>query len=145
MGYIPFPAQFFYPVTLVKFDMDSEAPVRNAQTGYCSECDVDEPGELLGKIVEGDALRAFDGYTNAKATNDKILRNVFRQGDRWFRTGDLLVKDAEGYLYFVDRIGDTFRWKGENVSTNEVSHHILIVLITLLILGHTYIHIGMAL
>jgi len=55
------------------------------------------------------------------ASDKKVLRDVFERGDAWFRTGDLMQQDAEGYFYFVDRIGDTFRWKGENVSTNEVA------------------------
>jgi fatty-acyl-CoA synthase len=113
VGYIPFPAQLFYPVCVVKFDSEREEPRRNPRTGFCEETAVDEAGELLGKIVDNDALRAFDGYTNENATSGKVLFDVFKLGDRWFRTGDLLTKDRDGYLYFVDRIGDTFRWKGE--------------------------------
>ena len=62
----------------------------------------------------------FEGYNDGKATEKKLLRDVFTKGDLWFRTGDLMRKDKQGYIYFVDRIGDTYRWKGENVSTNEV-------------------------
>jgi len=63
----------------------------------------------------------FEGYTDEAASERKILRDVFEAGDAWFRTGDLMRRDAQGFFYFVDRIGDTFRWKGENVSTLEVS------------------------
>jgi fatty-acyl-CoA synthase len=63
----------------------------------------------------------FEGYTDAGASAHKILRHVFEPGDAWFRTGDLMRQDEHGYFYFVDRIGDTFRWKGENVATSEVS------------------------
>ena len=66
----------------------------------------------------------FEGYTNTEASERKILRNVFEPGDAWIRTGDLMRKDEQGYFYFVDRIGDTFRWKGENVATCEVSEAI---------------------
>jgi len=72
------------------------------------------------KTAEGE-VDDFEGYTSAEATEKKILRDVFKKGDRFFRTGDLMKKDSKGYFYFVDRIGDTFRWKGENVSTMEVS------------------------
>jgi fatty-acyl-CoA synthase len=109
-----------YNIALVKWDPITEEPIRNAQ-GFCIPCDVDEPGELLGKIDPAKVNTRFDGYTDPKATEKKILRNVFEKGDEYFRTGDLLRKDAEGYFYFVDRIGDTFRWKGENVATNEVA------------------------
>ncbi len=64
---------------------------------------------------------AFEGYTSAADTERKILRNVFEAGDAWYRTGDLMRMDAGGFFYFVDRIGDTFRWKGENVATSEVA------------------------
>ena len=63
----------------------------------------------------------FDGYADPSATQQKVLRDVFEPGDAWFRTGDLVRQDANGYFYFVDRVGDTFRWKGENVSTVEVA------------------------
>ena len=62
----------------------------------------------------------FDGYTNEEATKKKIGRNIFTMGDSAFLSGDTLITDAQGYFYFQDRLGDTFRWKGENVSTNEV-------------------------
>ena len=67
------------------------------------------------------AAAAFEGYTDAEASEKKILRDVFERGDAWYRTGDLMRADAGGYFYFVDRIGDTFRWKGENVATSEVA------------------------
>jgi len=66
-------------------------------------------------------VQRFEGYTSAEETERKILRNVVEAGDAWFRTGDLLRRDADDYFYFVDRIGDTFRWKSENVSTQEVA------------------------
>jgi fatty-acyl-CoA synthase len=105
---------------IVKFDQINEEPIRNAK-GFCSECDPDEPGELLGKIDPKKVTSRFDGYADPAATEKKILRNVLEQGDAYFRTGDLIRQDKKGYYYFVDRIGDTFRWKGENVSTNEVA------------------------
>ena len=91
--------------------------------GFCIECDPDEPGEVIGKILRDASKPAarFEGYATQAETDKKILRDVFEKGDVWFRTGDLMRKDARGYFYFVDRIGDTFRWKGENVSTTEVA------------------------
>ena len=78
-------------------------------------------GEALGEIRLDEVRYRFEGYSgDVKQTEKKILRDVFVKGDAWFRTGDLMRQDREGYFYFVDRIGDTFRWKGENVSTNEV-------------------------
>lgn len=107
-------------VKIVKFDVIEEQPIRG-EDGFCQPTEPDEPGEAIGRI--GTTGRdAFQGYLdNAKATEKKILRDVFEPGDAWFRTGDLVRRDADGYIYFVDRIGDTFRWKGENVATNEVS------------------------
>lgn len=109
-----------YNTILVKWDPITEQPVRDAR-GFCIPCDVDEPGELLGKIDPSKANTRFDGYADPAATEKKILRGVLEKGDAYFRTGDLLRRDAKGYYYFVDRIGDTYRWKGENVSTNEVA------------------------
>src|SRR6202030_4285039 len=72
-----------------------------------------------------DAGGRFEGYTNAAETEKKILRDVLVEGDAWFRTGDLMTLDESGYFHFVDRVGDTFRWKGENVATSEVNEAIL--------------------
>eukprot|EP01012_Entosiphon_sulcatum_P025801 TRINITY_DN31178_c0_g1_i1.p1 TRINITY_DN31178_c0_g1~~TRINITY_DN31178_c0_g1_i1.p1 ORF type:complete len:641 (-),score=129.55 TRINITY_DN31178_c0_g1_i1:117-2018(-) len=102
---------------LVKFDIENEVPVRDAN-GFCVECATGESGELIAPIKDD---MPFSGYTDKASTEKKILRDVFKKGDTWFRTGDLLRRDKAGYLYFVDRIGDTFRWKGENVSTTEVA------------------------
>jgi fatty-acyl-CoA synthase len=104
-------------IELIRFDIETEEIVRDAD-GFCQRCDFDEPGELLIKITE---TTRFEGYTNQSATEKKVLRNAFEQGDAYFRSGDLLRLDEEGFFYFVDRIGDTFRWKGENVATSEVA------------------------
>jgi fatty-acyl-CoA synthase len=104
-------------IEVVRFDIESEEIVRGAD-GFCQRCDFDEAGELLIKIS---GTARFEGYTSESATEKKILRNVFEEGDAFFRSGDLLRLDAEGFFYFVDRIGDTFRWKGENVATSEVA------------------------
>ena len=104
----------------VKHDIEKEVPVRDA-SGMCVLCERGETGELLGLIDNSDPSKKFRGYTDEEATAKKIIRDVKVKGDMYFRTGDLLRWDADGYIYFVDRIGDTFRWKGENVSTNEVS------------------------
>jgi fatty-acyl-CoA synthase len=105
---------------LIRFDVDRELPVRN-ERGFCVDCATDEPGELIGRIGGLVPTGRFEGYTSKKATSKKVLRDVFERGDAWFRTGDLLRRDAQGWYFFVDRIGDTFRWKGENVSTQEVA------------------------
>lgn len=108
-------------VALVKFDPASDAPLRN-ESGRCVRCAVDEPGEAIGQIANSSGQGGrFEGYADATASEKKILRDVFVPGDAWYRTGDLMRKDAQGFFYFVDRVGDTFRWKGENVSTGEVT------------------------
>jgi fatty-acyl-CoA synthase len=107
-------------VRVVKFDVETEAPVRGPDA-LCIEADADEIGEAIGEIRTDQARFRFEGYNgDPKQTEKKILRDVFVKGDAWFRTGDLMRQDKDGYFYFIDRIGDTFRWKGENVSTNEV-------------------------
>jgi fatty-acyl-CoA synthase len=120
----PFLAHRF-PVTLVKFDVQQEAPIRDEQ-GFCVRSAPHEIGEAIGRISTDPSNPGarFEGYTNQEASEQKILRNVFEPGDAWFRTGDLMRKDAKGYFSFVDRLGDTFRWKGENVSTSEVAEAI---------------------
>jgi fatty-acyl-CoA synthase len=75
----------------------------------------------LGQIVAGAGSTRFEGYTDAGASGKKVLHDVFAAGDAWYRTGDLMRQDEQGFFYFVDRVGDTFRWKGENVSTTEVA------------------------
>ena len=107
---------------LVKYDRDNDCYIRNPD-GTLIECEAGEVGEMLGMILElpGVTGGRFDGYTDAEATEKKILRNAFRPGDAWLRTGDLFRRDEDDYYYFVDRVGDTFRWKSENVSTTEVS------------------------
>lgn len=111
-------------VRLVRFDVESEQPVRDPKTGLCIECAPGEAGEAIGKIDAADPRTSFEGYTKQADSEKKLLRNVFEKGDLWFRTGDLLKADEKGYFYFVDRIGDTFRWKGENVATSEVAEAI---------------------
>jgi fatty-acyl-CoA synthase len=106
-----------FPLALVRFDHGTGQPARGGD-GFCIRCAADEPGEAIGRIGDG---ASFDGYTNKAESERKILRDVFARGDAWYRTGDLMRKDAGGFFYFVDRIGDTFRWKGENVATAEVA------------------------
>jgi fatty-acyl-CoA synthase len=118
VGRVPDYLQWLLPSRVVRFDVEKEMPVRGAD-GLCIECGPDEVGETLGGMSKR-AGREFEGYTNRADSDKKMLRDVFRRGDVWFRTGDLMRRDAHGYFYFVDRIGDTFRWKGENVSTGEV-------------------------
>ncbi|KAH9507575.1 hypothetical protein Btru_051508 [Bulinus truncatus] len=110
---------FLYPITLVKIDPDTNEIIRD-RNGVCVKAEPGELGELVGKIIKGDPVREFDGYLDEKATNKKIIRDVFSKGDAAFSTGDILIMDELGYFYFRDRTGDTFRWRGENVSTNEV-------------------------
>ena len=109
----------FDGLALVRYDVDADRHPRDAR-GHLIRCADDEVGELICRIGLLPTER-FDGYLDAAETDAKVLTNVFRTGDRYFRTGDLLRRDAEGDYFFVDRIGDTFRWKGENVSTQEVA------------------------
>ncbi|KAL2060697.1 hypothetical protein VTL71DRAFT_9338 [Oculimacula yallundae] len=108
--------------TMVELDWDTEQPRRDPKTGLCIEVPKGSPGELLYKLDPADIARKFQGYFgNEGSTESKILRDVLEKGDAWFRTGDMIISDDEGRTFFSDRIGDTFRWKSENVSTNEVS------------------------
>ncbi|WP_062270303.1 long-chain-acyl-CoA synthetase [Endozoicomonas arenosclerae] len=120
VGRIPFREKS--NLRLVKYDLENDCHVKD-ENGFHIEAEAGEVGEALGMILNIPGLGAgrFEGYTDAEATEKKILRNVFTEGDAWFRSGDLLSRDEEDYYYFVDRIGDTFRWKSENVSTTEVS------------------------
>ncbi|XP_068151454.1 long-chain fatty acid transport protein 4 [Drosophila tropicalis] len=108
-----------YPISIIRADPDTGEPIRNAN-GLCQLCKPNEPGVFIGKIVKGNPSREFLGYVDEKASAKKVVKDVFKHGDMAFLSGDLLVADEKGYLYFKDRTGDTFRWKGENVSTSEV-------------------------
>ncbi len=121
VGRLPWWIAMRFPTKVVRFDVEHQQPVRDAN-GFCIECGPDESGEVIGKIMKEASKpgQRFEGYAAESETDKKVLRNVFEKGDTWFRTGDLMRKDANGYFYFIDRIGDTFRWKGENVSTTEV-------------------------
>ncbi|KAL6261278.1 hypothetical protein P5V15_008800 [Pogonomyrmex californicus] len=107
-----------YPVSLIKVNEDGE-PIRNSK-GLCQVCEPNEPGAFIGKIAPNNPTRAFLGYVDKKASEKKVIYNVFTKGDSAFLSGDILIADDFGYLYFKDRTGDTFRWKGENVSTSEI-------------------------
>ncbi|XP_032025988.1 long-chain fatty acid transport protein 1 isoform X4 [Hylobates moloch] len=108
-----------YPIRLVKVNEDTMELLRDAQ-GLCIPCQAGEPGLLVGQINQQDPLRRFDGYVSESATSKKIAHSVFSKGDSAYLSGDVLVMDELGYMYFRDRSGDTFRWRGENVSTTEV-------------------------
>ncbi|XP_033321914.2 fatty acid transport protein 1 isoform X1 [Megalopta genalis] len=108
----------FYPISILKSNSDGE-PIRNAK-GLCQTCEPNEPGVFVGKIIPNNPSRAFLGYVDQKASEKKIVRDVFKKGDSAFISGDILIADELGYLFFKDRTGDTFRWKGENVSTSEI-------------------------
>jgi fatty-acyl-CoA synthase len=118
VGRVPAYIQFKLPTRVIKFDVEKEIPIRDPN-GLCIECAPNEVGEAVGGI-SGAAGRNFEGYTNKPDSEKKILRDVFRRGDAWFATGDLMRRDAHSYFYFVDRVGDTFRFKGENVATGQV-------------------------
>ncbi|XP_069570656.1 long-chain fatty acid transport protein 1-like [Brachyistius frenatus] len=109
----------FYPIRLVRVQQDNRELLRDSQ-GVCVPCLPGEPGMLVGRINDTDPLRRFDGYADQDSTNQKIACSVFKMGDSAYISGDMLVMDEYGYMYFRDRSGDTFRWRGENVSTTEV-------------------------
>lgn len=118
-GRVPYWDRTF--MKMVRFDVENDEHPRD-ENGFYQIAETGEAGELLGQVHMGDGtvISPFDGYSDKEASNKKLLRDVFEKGDCWFRTGDLFREDDEGYIYFVDRIGDTYRWKSENVSTTEV-------------------------
>jgi acyl-CoA synthetase (AMP-forming)/AMP-acid ligase II len=106
-------------VFIVKFDYENERPHRDPKTGFCIPAVLGEAGEAIGRIR---SMATYVDYLgNPEATEAKILRDVFKKGDMFQRSGDLLVQDPSGWVRFHDRIGETFRWKGENVSAGEIS------------------------
>tara|TARA_R110002072_G_scaffold4650_2_gene32202 strand:- start:54609 stop:56489 length:1881 start_codon:yes stop_codon:yes gene_type:complete len=106
------------PYAIVEYNIENDTPVRHSD-GFMRRVAKGESGLLLGEITD---KTPFDGYTDPQKTEEKILRNVFRNGDAWFDSGDLMRDQGFKHVQFVDRLGDTFRWKGENVSTTEVEN-----------------------
>ncbi len=104
------------PYAIVAFDADAEAPLRDKR-GRMKRVSSGGIGLLISEISE---RAPFDGYTDKRANEAKLLRDVFKKGDCWFNTGDLVRDQGWRHIQFVDRVGDTFRWKGENVATTEV-------------------------
>ena len=125
IGRIPPLLAHRFPASIVRIDPETSTPLRNSD-GLCMVCATGEAGEAIGRIGTADeAGGRFEGYTNAAETEKKVLRDVLAKGDAWFRTGDLMKVDEGGFFHFIDRLGDTFRWKGENVATSEVNEAIL--------------------
>jgi len=121
IGRIPALLAHRFPAAIVKVDPDGGTPVRG-EDGLCVACARNEAGEAIGRIGTADEGGGrFEGYTDKAETEKKVLRDVFAKDDAWFRTGDLMRLDEQGFFHFVDRVGDTFRWKGENVATSEVN------------------------
>ena len=122
VGRVPAILRPRFPLALIAVDHDTGEILRKAD-GTCVACAPGDAGEAIGRIFSSGntAPDSFEGYTDTDATERKILRGVFKSGDAWFRTGDLMRQDEAGFFYFVDRLGDTFRWKGENVSASQVS------------------------
>jgi fatty-acyl-CoA synthase len=135
VGYLPPWASLVYRVPIIEVvDQNDDdggrilgssggmlQPRRRGSDHLCIECTTGRVGEMLGPIDPSDPAAQFEGYAgNESATNSKIIHSVFRNGDTWFRSGDFLRRDANGFYFFCDRAGDTFRWRGENVATAEV-------------------------
>ncbi len=120
VGRIPYPE--YTNIRVLRWDVEAGEYVRDAE-GRPVLAGPDEVGELVAEVYYGnDPAGYFEGYTSAEATEAKLLRGLFRPDDAWVKSGDLIRIDEDGYVYFVDRVGDTFRWKGENVSTQELEN-----------------------
>lgn len=106
------------PYAIIQFDKEKNEPVRDAK-GWCKKVKKGEVGLLIGKITR---RSPFDGYTDAEKNKSVVMKDIFKHGDSFFNTGDLVRDIGFRHAQFVDRLGDTFRWKGENVSTTEVEN-----------------------
>ena len=108
--------------SIVKVQEDrKDTPLRDAH-GRCVKAACNEPGLVIAMMNDSSPTNRFDGYSDGTSSTQKILRDVFRPGDCYFNSGDLLQRDRFGFFYWSDRVGDTYRWKGENVATTEVEH-----------------------
>lgn len=129
IGHVPGFLAHRFPISIVQYDQITRALVRG-KDGRCISCSPNEVGEALGRISTentSDSISRFDGYTDSELTATKVARGVYEDNDVWYRTGDLMRRDKDGYYYFVDRLGDAFRWKGENVSASEVASVIMLL------------------
>ncbi|WP_427451707.1 long-chain-acyl-CoA synthetase [Litorimonas sp. WD9-15] len=120
VGRVPSYLAWKFNIDVIRYDVETGQNPRGAD-GFCIREDLNEVGEMIGEIRQDDPRFRFEGYGTKEDTQKKILRDVFKKGDTWFRTGDLMKRDEDGYYYFMDRVGDTFRWKAENVATGEVA------------------------
>ena len=123
IGYYSFWVKPLTKIYFIRIDPTSGEIVRD-KNGHCIEVSPGEKGEMVRAMSKRDPANRFDGYKDSEATAKKILKDVFKKGDSYFRTGDVARVDEDGYIYFCDRAGDTYRWKGENVSTTEVENTI---------------------
>lgn len=118
VGRVPFPQ--YSNVRVIKYDVDAADHVRDAN-GNLVQAKSGEVGELVAEVLPGPSPAGFfEGYLSPTETEKKLIRDIFKPGDVWFRSGDLVRFDEHDYFWFVDRVGDTYRWKSENVSTLEV-------------------------
>ena len=110
VGFVSVLFPFVYPARLIRVNESGDV-IRDLETGLCIPCKPGETGEFVGKIVKNNPSRSFDGYVDKNATQKKIARNVISKNDMWFRSGDLLSMDEFGWMYFIDRSGDTYRYE----------------------------------
>jgi len=125
VGFIPRIVDCLYPVRLLSISPSNQAtPLRDASRHtLCQVCSPGEIGLLATQVDEKRLDRRFDGYCDdIEATHKKVLRDVVNPGDAYFNSGDLLTRDWLGFFFWVDRVGDTYRWKGENVSSTEIEN-----------------------
>jgi solute carrier family 27 fatty acid transporter 1/4 len=123
VGSVGFVPRLLYPLVhfkIIRVNEQTGEIIRDPKTGLAIICKPNESGEFVGTIIRNHIYKDFQGYVGSASSEQKIARNIFKAGDTVFRSGDLMIMDELGYFYFKDRCGDTFRWKGENVSTNEV-------------------------
>ena len=125
VGFVSVLFPFVYPARLIRVNESGEV-IRDPYTGLCVACKPGETGEFVGKIVKNNPSRSFDGYVDKSATEKKIVKGVISRNDMWFRSGDLMCSDEFGWMHFIDRSGDTYRyvgyilvWDCEKISINN--------------------------